>query len=172
MGPETTKFARIDPGPSHGFNFLASAVADVGLVLVLVSFLALTWFDGGPGGARLDFGDTHRLLGDAGPVAQGLASAYFSWLGWGLLVVTFACALVAAVPTIGRPFRLIAPAVAAVSIAITFLAIDLFGSASTAFHSPSYSDYLDSATVGFWCAVAGFALMGAAAAIGPRRMPR
>lgn len=167
MGPETTKFARIDPGPSHAFNFVASAIADVGFVLVLVSFLGLDWFLGGTQDRPADFGGVHDLLDSAGGSARGLASAYFSWLAWGLLAVTFLCALAALVPTVGRPFRVLAPVVAAASVLVTFLSIDLLHADGL-----SYGDYFDEVTIGFWLTVVGFVLMGAAAVIGPRRTAR
>jgi hypothetical protein len=170
MGPVTTQFARIDPGPSQAFGVVGAAVAVVGAVLLVVAFTAVSWFsgDGGTGGSS-SFSNVHQALDQVPGLREVTANAYFSWLGWVLLVVAVGAALVANVPTIGPPFRVIAPIVALGSIVVTFVAIKLLkDSDQLGSDYQGYTTYLKHASTGFYLAVAGFVLVGVGALIGPR----
>lgn len=171
MGPLTSQFARIDPGPSQGFGVAGALVAAVGAALVIVAFTAVDWFTH-TGDSHSKFGDVHDLLSSAGRYATGPAKAYFSWLGWTLLIVALLSALLAVTPTVGRAFRGLTPVVAAAAVVVTFVAIKLLGGAGEVGITETYGDYLDHARTGFYLAVAGFVLIGIGGLIGPRRMRR
>lgn len=173
MGPLTSQFARIDPGPSETFGVIAAIIAVIGAGLGVVSFTVVDWFDFGTSSSPADFKGVHDGLKAADKFAAGIASAYFSWLGWTLLIVTALFALIAVMPTVGRAFRIIAPVLAVVAVALTFVAMKLFSSnASEVGIDKSYSYYLDHASAGFYLALAAFVLMGIAGAVGARRKPR
>ncbi len=164
MGPVTTRFARVDPGPSQTFGAVAAAVTLVGAVLVLVSFTLTNWLTG----HNTHFNDLRATLDtNAGSFSEP-ARSFFGWLGWVLLIVTTLAALLAAVPTLGTPFRFVSPIVAIGAIVITFLAIQLVRGNPAL----SYSDYLKHARAGFYLAVAGFLLTGIGGAIGPAHQRR
>jgi hypothetical protein len=163
MGPLTTKFARIDPGPSEGFGIVAAVLALVGAVGVVVSLTALNWFDSLFTSKSVKFGDVKTAL-DKLSDAAGLAKAYFGWLAWVLLIVTAICAFAAAIPTVGRVFRFVTPVVALAAIAVSFLGIKLASGSE-----PKYSEYINHAEIGFWVAIGGFAVLGIAGIIGARR---
>jgi hypothetical protein len=162
MGPVTTKFARVDPGPSQTFGWTAFGVSAVGIVLVLVSFTALVW----ERQARLKFVDLRNLIDRikvvGKPQLHPLATAYFSWLAWLLLFAVALCAVLAATPTISGPFRVITPLVAAAAIALTFVAIDVT-------YGVPYRDSIKDTRAGFYLAIAGFLIAGVGATLGTRR---
>ncbi|MCU1656210.1 MAG: hypothetical protein JWO57_866 [Pseudonocardiales bacterium] len=167
MGPVTTQFARLDPGPSQRFGVAGSALAVIGAALLIVSFTAVNWFTKGTLG-RSHFSDVHQVLNIQSAFAAGLAKAYFGWLAWVLLAVTVVIALLANAPSpFATALRVIGALAAAASIALTFLAINLLKSGVPG--APSYSEYIKHARVGFWMAIAGFLLVGVGALIGPRR---
>ncbi len=169
MGPVTTQFARLDPGPSQTFGVAAALVAAVGAVLVVLAFTRVNWFTGATSSDPAHFGNIRALLDTSGGSAATLAKAYFDWLGWALLVVAVLSAILAAVPTVGAAFRVIGPVVALGAVVLTFLAIQLLKSGITADHAlSSYGDYLKNARLGFYLALAGFVLIGFGAALGPQ----
>lgn len=167
MGPVTTQFARLDPGPSRKFGILGALLTAAGALLIVLAFTVIDWFKGPSGTTRP--GDLHRILSHAGNLSEGLSKAYFSWLGWALLALAVLTALIAAAPTLGGPFRIIGPVVAAAAIAVTFVGIQLFRSSVVNGTGVSYSTYLNNARVGFYLTLAGFVLIGIGAALGPRR---
>lgn len=169
--PVTT---RIDPSPSQRFGVLSALCTVCGATLVVIAFTALRWFPGQTGsGATPTFGELHRLLGQLHDLAQPSARLYFGWLGWALLAAAALTALAAALPMPGAPFRMIGALVSAAAIGMTFIAIDLFKNvdASIGIHQ-GYWTYLKHAQVGFYCAVAGFLLLGVGALIGGSRRRR
>ncbi len=165
MGPETTRLARIDPGASQTFGVLSALLTAVGAVLVVVAFTTLHWFSGDTGsGPSSTFSNIHKVLDGAGKFAEGPAKLYFSWLGWVLLAAAALTALIAAAPTVGRPFRVVGTLIAVAGIVATFFAIKL---AKTSALDRGYIDYLKHARFGFYFAVGGFLLIGVGAIIGP-----
>jgi hypothetical protein len=170
MGPVTTQFARLDPGPSQKFGITSFVLTLIGTVLTVLSFTAVNWFDG-PASSK--FSRIHQVINAA--VANGIGSppiarAYFSWLGWVLLAAAIVVALLAATPAIGGPFRIAGVVVAVAAVALTFVAIKVFKDAAvlnTEFRS--YGSYLKHARRGFYLAVTGFVLIGIGAALGPSR---
>ncbi len=167
MGPVTTQFARLDPGPSQLFGILSAVLTAAGALLIVLAFTVFDWFKGPSSTTRLS--DLHRILSHAGTLSEGLSKGYFSWLGWALLAVAVLTALIAATPTVGATFRFIGPVVAAGAIVMTFVGIHLFKSSVVNGTGVSYSTYLNNARVGFYLTLAGFVLVGVGAALGPRK---
>jgi hypothetical protein len=174
MGPETTRMARVDPGPSQRFGVLSAVFTGLGVVSVILAFTAFDWYGtGGVSGSQSKFSDVHKVLNEIKELAQGPAKLYFGWLGWVLLAAAALTALAAALPTIGTPFRVVGVLVAVAGVVVTFLAIQLLKDSSLL---PSdyrgYWTWLKHARLGFYAAVAGFVLMAVGAAIGPSRTRR
>lgn len=170
MGPVTTQFARLDPGPSQKFGGLSFLLTLIGTAVTVIAFTALDWFDGNRSSS---FHSVHKVIDAAAAVGVGsppVAKAYFSWLGWALLALTIVLALLAATPTIGGPFRIAGVAAAVAAVVLTFIGIKVFKESAmlgSAYHG--YASYLKHARAGFYTAVLGFVLIGIAAAIGPSR---
>ena len=195
MGPVTTQFAKLDPGPSRSFGVISAAVTGVGALLGVLGFTAFDWFSNGgsntvlqgAGGSSTfrkihnELNDVKRQLallpgGSGKQIHYGIAPAYFSWLGWTLLVGGVALALIGASPVsgfseVGRTLGVLA---GVAGVGATFGAIYLFrfdaglaGQLNTA--QPGYLDYLKHTSVGFFLAVGGFVLVAVGAAMGPSR---
>jgi flagellar biosynthesis protein FlhB len=170
MGPVTTQFAKIDPGPSQDFGQVSFLITIVGAALVILAFTVINWFQGSTSSSFRNIHKTMNEANAAGIKSEVVAKAYFSWLAWVLLAVVLICALLAAVPTIGGPFRIVGPLSAVAAIALTFVAIKLFKDTTQLDASyRGYTQYLKHARVAFYLAVGGFLLMGVGAVIGPRR---
>ncbi len=167
MGPVTTQFARLDPGPSQTFGALAAVLTGIGAVLAVLAFTILNWFEGNPSSHFQDvktaLSEAHALHADS-----GVARLYFDWLAWALLAVAAISALLAATPAIGGPFRIIGVVVALAGVVVTFLAIKLVNGSLTVNGASTYVDYLKHARIAFYAAVAGFLLIAIGAALGPR----
>jgi hypothetical protein len=165
MGPETTRMARLDPGPGLAFGVLGTVIAAVGAVLVVLSFTVLDWLTRGSE-PDSHFRTIRRVLSRDAVPAAGPAKLYFSWLGWALLVAVVVFALLANLPSpLTNAFRVIGALGAAAAIAVTFVAIKLAD-------GPAYSEYLKHARIGFYVAVGGFLLVGIGALVGPARERR
>ena len=171
MGPVTTQFARLNPGPSQTFGWLSLLVTAVGAAMVVVAFTAVDW------GQRSDsFRQLNSYLRAIdslhnGVMTEPVARAYFSWLGWALLVVCAVCAALAAVPVIGVAFRFLGPLLAAAAVVLTFLAIKLIANSDRLGITEGYRYYLRHARVGFWLTLAGFVIIGVGSALGPGHEP-
>ena len=174
MGPDTTRMARLDPGPSQSFGLVGAVLTGLGTLLVVLAFTALKWYgDNGVSGSGSKFSDIHKALDQVGDFAQSPAKLYFSWLGWALLAAAAITALVAALPAVGAPFRVIGVLVAIAAIVLTFLSIQLIKNNDALPHAfRGYGTWLKHARVGFYAAVAGFALMAVGAVVGPSRTRR
>jgi hypothetical protein len=141
-------------------------LAALGAGLVTGSFTVLDWFrhSGAEDLGSWKFGQVHGLLDrlngfDSVSIASKL---YFSWLGWVLLAGAVAAMVVAHLSTrVAKAFRLVGPAMAVVGIVMTFVALRVLNSGD-----PRYTEYITHADLGFWCAVAGFAIIGVTAAMG------
>jgi hypothetical protein len=152
------------PRPVLGFGVLSAALAGFGALLLTADLLILPWYslDGG-----LTTSDVRGRLGGFGAVANELSVAYFTWLGWLLVIVALGCALAAALPIAGLSlaFRIAGPIVAGFAALFTVGAAQLI---DTTYGDDTY--YLDHVSTGFWFALFGFACIGAGAIIGPRRI--
>jgi hypothetical protein len=170
MGPVTTQFARLDPGPSQSFGLIGALVALIGAAALIVSFTAVNWFSFPGTNGDSHFGDVHTVLNaaDSSGLAAEPANAYFSWLAWVLLIVAVLVALLAVTPAIGTAFRVIGPIVALGAIVLTFLAVKLFSGSNSDTGFNGYGDYLKHTSIGFYLALAGFLLAGIGAVVGPR----
>lgn len=174
MGPETTRMARLDPGPSQRFGLVGAVLTGLGALLVVLAFTALDWYGkNGLSGSQSRFSDIHKALDQIGDFAQSPAKLYFGWLGWVLLAAAAVTALIAALPTVGMPFRVLGVLVAIAAVVLTFLSIQLVKNdqaVEKAFRG--YGAWLKHGRLGFYTAIAGFVLMGVGAAIGPSRTRR
>lgn len=141
------------------------ALVLVGAVLVLLSFATLDWYAAPPPGPDVVSGSTtfsalHHNADQLG--GAGLASAYFSWLSWLLLI---------AVITVGAATLVVRKNVDAYRVGGLFLG--LVGAATTYYAlnqmagASSGGGTFDHASIGVWLTLAGFLLAGAGAAIGP-----
>jgi hypothetical protein len=165
MGPVTTQFARLDPGPSQSYGVVGAAIAVVGAVLLVLSFTVLDWYSFS--GSK--FSDLHRGVHDLGSLATGPARLYFGWLAWVMAIVAVLAALIAAAPVVGGPLRVVAPIVAAAGVVVSLFAVQFARSGLDPVNGyDGYGSFLRHARLGFWFAVAGFVLVGFGALLGPR----
>jgi hypothetical protein len=162
MGPQTTRMARIDPGPSYTFGFVGAAIAVVGVVLGIISFVALDWVS--QDGQTATFSDLKDLINSAGGFGQSLpgdTEIYFKWLGWVLLIVSFVVALLACLPSPASPaLRGLGVLLGLAGIGLTIWAIK---------GSDSWGDAFKDKGIGLWLALAGFLLIAIGSAVGPQR---
>ncbi len=154
--------------PRLGFGIFAAGLTAFGTLLLLVSLLGLAWFT--PDGQNLTTGDVRSLLDGYGDLASSLAVAYYSWLSWVLLLLGASSAVAAALPVraVSLAFRIAGPIVSGFALLLTFGSIELKSSVYAS--SDDFSSSASHLGIGFWLAVAGFALIGAAAIIGPRKL--
>jgi hypothetical protein len=141
------------------FGVVGATWAGIGGVLLIIAFTAVDWFRdfGGPS----HFSDVNNRL-DASPnAAAGLADAYFSWLGWLLLIVGVVVAIAATLPSpASGPLRALGAVIAAAAIALTFFAIQLSDGAP-------YSQFIKHASIGFYLTLGGFLFVMIGALCGP-----
>jgi hypothetical protein len=150
------------------FGVVPAALAALGALLVVIALLGLPWYT--PDGESLTTGDVRGILDDYGDLASGLSVAYFSWLSWLLLLAAAGSAVAAALPMAGLSlaFRIAGPIISGFAVLLSFGAIELKDSVYTT--GEDYGRYFDTLSAGFWTAIVGFVLVGAAAVIGPRRV--
>ncbi|TAM91933.1 MAG: hypothetical protein EPN43_03330 [Jatrophihabitans sp.] len=154
---------------ASAFGFVGALVLVAGLLPVLIAITSASWFTGVP----VNVGDKVFLsplqptydqvatLISRSSEGSGLAGAYFGWLAWAMLGLLFACALAALVPSrVRTASRVIAPAVAVAAIVVTTLSLELV-------NGGDFSFWWRLRGTGYWLAVAGFAVMGVGAALGP-----
>ena len=162
MGPQTTRMARIDPGPSYTFGFVGAAIALVGVVLGVISFTALDWIS--QAGQTATFGDLKDIINASGSLGQSLpgdTEIYFKWLAWVLLVVSFVVALLACLPTpANAALRGLGLLLGLAGIGLTIWAIK---------GSDPWGDVFKDKGIGLWLALAAFLLIGIGAVVGPQR---
>ena len=155
----------------------------LGAALLILAFAALDWLRPGLNvgiqghadvtGIRQAI-DTVRaafsVAGIGGQLDTGIAGIYFDWFGWTLVGVgVITCGLSLVVRGLpGIVVRVFAVALNVAAVGFTFWAVVIvrYGSAvadEAGYRSPSYGTYLSHADAGFWCAVAGFALLAVTA---------
>lgn len=153
--------------PSGGLTFgiVGAIIAVLGAALCVVAFTAVDWFTHASTDGPSHYSDVKKALDGAGGFASGVSKLYFSWLAWALLALALILALIANAPTSAAgPLRPIGLVIALASIAVSFWALKFL-----TVSSPSYTEYLKHARLGFYFAVGGFLLIGIGALIGPRR---
>jgi len=137
-----------------------------GAVLALLSFRFLHWYDV-PAGHDSSGDVTFGKLGDSADQlgGAGVAAAYFGWLAWLLLIAGIVVGVAANLPTpLADPLRVTGFVVGLLGTGGTLYALaqhfHAAGSTNGIFHNASW---------GTWSALAGFVLIAAGAALGPRR---
>lgn len=155
------------PRPDLRFGLVAVTLAGVGAAMVVLAFAGLDWYSFA-GGQTV--GDVRHLLDQAGSAANGLAVAYYSWLGWLLLLICTAAAVLAAVPVHGvaTGFRIAGPVLAGLATLFTLGSVELTSS-DLAGSDALQSFYYGHVAAGFWITLFGFVLIGAGALVGPMR---
>lgn len=138
----------------------------VGVVLLLISFAAADWYPGSAGPsavAHVTFSDLHRLT--AGNSSAGIATAYFGWLAWILLILIIAVGFAANLPTAAASgLRVAGFALGLAGAAVTYLALAKLASAGD-----GTGGAFAHARAGVWLAIGGYLVAGAGAVIGPLR---
>lgn len=144
----------------------------VGVALVATAFKGLLWYsvDQAHGvnvaGTGFTFDD---LGGNADTLVAPVASAYFDWLAWTLLIAVAVIALLANIPTpASDALRVASFLIGTTGVVATYYAVaQLFnaqraagGSAQSVWHNSSF---------GFWGALVGFALATVGGVFGPHR---
>ena len=173
--------------PTSSPNPVGLTLIGVGALLGVLAFTVLDWFHGTLGvldGSRSKVGDigdlldqlvvTRHQLDDHDAIHLGLSQYYYSWLAWVLIAAAVVVAVVAALPTSeGGQVRVLGVLLAVLGVVATLWAIDVYRPAHDAGVSrgPSFKDFLDHTSIGAWCAIAAFVLIGAGALLGPRRTP-
>jgi hypothetical protein len=150
-----------DPiGSGAKFGVVGATFAGIGGVLLIIAFTAVDWISQGRSSS---FGDIHDAMAANSDGATGVADAYFSWLGWVLVIAVLVVAIAATLPTpASGPLRALGAIIAAAAIALTFFAIQLSDGLP-------YSSFIKHASVGFYLAIGGFLLAGIGALAGPSR---
>lgn len=139
------------------YGVVGAGLATVGLVVVLISLLAVDWLEG------IGRFTAVRDLVLSAPRAAGFSKVYFGWLIFVLGAAAFVLALLGNAPTSGSGgFRALGALAGIAGGGLAFLAIRLQSAVR-------YSEYLGHARAGFWLAVGGFAVIALGALIGPRR---
>jgi hypothetical protein len=174
--------------PRRSFG-VSSIVAVFGAAGVGTAFTVLQWFrknynSVGGGGSKVTFHDIHNTLDGletklahspfGGFIDLGFSPTFFGWLGWALLAVAVVGAALAVSPLGTGAVRVAGAFAGAVGAGLTAWNLQLFrvnadvGSRSARVPD-GYLDWLKHTSFGAWAALAGFLLLGVAAAIGPRR---
>lgn len=149
-------------GSGARFGVIGATLAGIGGVLLVIAFTALNWTSSS---GSSTFGDLGKSL-DVNSASTGLANNYFGWLGWLLAIAVVLVAVLANLPSpVSGPLQALGAVGAAAGIAVTFFAINLYA------NGVPYTDYLKHARLGFYFALAGFALAGIGALVGPSQRP-
>jgi len=144
------------------WRVLSAAIAATGAVSVLLAFTTLDWYaeqfrPDSRGGAS--FADLRWLVAYAS-WAPPLASAYFHWLGWAVLIATLALGIMVTVRPRGR-LRWAAPSLALLGAVLTFAALfDLYDPSNEA-----AATVFETAQAGTYYAIGGFILVGIGTAV-------
>jgi hypothetical protein len=139
--------------------------AAAGAAVLIVGFTVLAWYR--IGGLDITFSDFHKTVDQPG--APVFPKAYFGWLGWALLVLVAASAVLANLP-IGSAtlaFRILAPAGGVVGIVATLLALkDFWDKANVVAGDVGVFKH---SAAGLYLILIGFLIGGVAGVFGPRR---
>jgi hypothetical protein len=139
-----------------------------GAVLVLIAIRFLHWYDvpaGHDSSGDVTFSKLRASAEQLG--GAGVASAYFGWLAWLLLLAVIVLGVAANLPTpVADPLRVAGFLVGLVGAAATYYAMaqhfNATGSSHNVFHNSTW---------GLWAALLGFLLAATGAVLGPRRSP-
>jgi hypothetical protein len=137
-----------------------------GAIAVLASIRFLHWYEvpaGHDSSGAVTFAKLHASADQLG--GAGVASAYFGWLAWVLLIAGIPVGVAAAIPSpLADPLRVLGFLIGLIGAGGTYYALaqhfNATGSTDGVLHNSSW---------GLWSALGGFAAMGLGAALGPRR---
>ncbi|HZC72319.1 MAG TPA: hypothetical protein VE442_16610 [Jatrophihabitans sp.] len=183
--------------PGQRFGIAGAIFILIGTAAVVLGFTVLHWFRNGDKRsffATIGNDSTFSKISDGydslksslanaqggrfeHDVHTGIGPTYFGWLGWVLLAAAFILAVLAVVPTAMAPlFRVLGVVVALGAVGLTFWAVYIVRitgqlKALLGTQTPSYTDFLSHAFLGFWFTAGGFLLIGIGAGFGSRRTP-
>lgn len=146
------------------------ALVLLGTALVVASLVGLTWYSvtakADVAGSGFTFTD---LRANADQLSAPVASAYFDWLAWALLIGAAVVGIVANIPLPTANVLRVLGFLAGVAGAIgTYYALAQLFYAQHAAGGSGHGVWHNS-TLGLWCALAGFALLAIGAVLGPSR---
>lgn len=170
------------PARAHIFNPVAFALVVGGAASVTVGLTVGPWFSGSTDST---VSALHRSL-TTGIIGSGraISEAFFSWMGWALLVTAFVLGTLGVCPIEGAAstaLRLIAFTVAVVAVVITLAAIVKYvgwlinllarfpagDSALTSTGDSPTHIVLSHGGYGLWLTLAGFLALGIGGLLGP-----
>jgi hypothetical protein len=147
-----------------GVRGIGLVLVGAGLVLLAIRFLH--WYDvpaGHDSSGDVTFSKLHASAEQLG--GAGVATAYFGWLAWVLLIAGILVGVAANVPSpLCDPLRVAGFLAGIVGAAGTYYALAQHFNATGSHHN-----VLHNATWGVWAALLGYLLTAAGAALGPRR---
>jgi ABC-type branched-subunit amino acid transport system permease subunit len=131
----------------------------VGVIAAALAMTTTTWFS--PQHYDTNFRNTGKLLAaTSGPGTSGLTAAYFSWLGWTLLVVSILLAIAAAYSSnIAAAVSVIVLAV--VTVLLTLVTLYDFSNVAAKHNTDAATGPWQNLGAGGWLACMGFSLMAA-----------
>jgi hypothetical protein len=170
--PEFATLTCVVPAPAaHGVRTPGVALVLTGALLALLAFRLLHWYDvpaGHDSAGDVTFGKLHASSEQLG--GAGVASAYFGWLAWVLLIAGILVGVAANVPSPAADgLRVAGFLVGLLGVGGTYYALAQHFNATGSKHLP-----LHNAGWGVWAALVGFLLIAGGAALGPvppRRAP-
>ncbi|HEV7205007.1 MAG TPA: hypothetical protein VGN18_10370 [Jatrophihabitans sp.] len=155
---------------ARAFGVRGAAFVVIGGTFVVLAILGLSWYaveDGADtAGSGFTFAD---LKANADQLSAPIASAYFDWLAWALLVAVVLVGFAATLPTkVADVLRVLGFFLGVVGVAATFYALAQLFNAQRAAGGSDHGVWHNS-TLGTWAALGGFLLAGIGAVLGPRR---
>jgi hypothetical protein len=139
----------------------------IGAGLVLLSFRFLHWYDvpaTHDTSGDVTFSKLHTSADQLG--GAGVATAYFGWLAWVLLLVGIVVGVAANVPSPAADLLRVAGFLfGLLGVAGTYYALAQHFNATGSTHSVFHNS-----TWGLWAVLVGFGLTAVGAALGPRRV--
>jgi hypothetical protein len=154
----------------RGLGLVGLVLVLVGAALVLVSFRFLDWYavrstsaDSVP---EITFSRLHHSVDDLGGAV--VASAYFAWLSWVLVIAVIAVGCAANAPSrVSDAMRVGGFLIGLLGAAATYYALAQYRDAQVSAGAARHG-VLFNATWGLWIAMVGYLLAGVGAAVGPR----
>lgn len=142
----------------------------VGAGLALVAITGLSWYAVDEGADTAGNGFTFAdLQSNADQLGAPVASAYFDWLAWALAIGVTVVGIAANVPSpAANGLRVLGFLLGLLGVGGTYYALAQLFNAQRAAGAGSHSVWQNS-TLGVWTALAGYAIAGAGAVLGPRR---
>lgn len=141
--------------PKNRVGTAGAIVTVVGVLAALVGTV-LAWYS--VNGVTVDLQDFAKGTSSSG--AKPLPHAYFGWLLWVLLALTFVAALLAALPgRLSKTLRILSPLLGVLNAFLLVMSLGELLEVSIYDHT----------ALGFWAILIGFIVTGAGGTLGPRR---